>query len=48
MIEKEFGFIYMEKNEIAYYMASLWQGELTIQNMKSNKYSEENIKKFYF
>ena len=48
MIEKEFGFIYMEKNEMAYYMASLWQGELTIQNMKSNKYSEENIKKFYF
>ncbi len=47
MIEKEFGFIYMEKNEIAYYMANLWRGEITIQNIKSNKYSDESIEKFF-
>lgn len=48
MIEKEFGFIYLEKKEIAYYMASLWRGELTIQNMKSKKYSDDRIEKFFF
>lgn len=47
MIEKDFGFIYLEKSEIAYYMASLWRGELAIQNMKSKKYSDEIIEKFF-
>jgi hypothetical protein len=47
MIEKDFGFIYLEKNEIAYYMANLWRGEVTIQNMKSMKYSDESIEKFF-
>jgi len=27
MIKKELGFIYLEKNEIAYYMANLWMSE---------------------
>jgi hypothetical protein len=47
MIEKEFGFIFLEKNEIAYYMANLWRGEIAIQNMKSKKYSDESIEKFF-
>lgn len=47
MIEKEFGFIFLEKNEIGYYMANLWRGEITIQNMKSKKYSDESIEKFF-
>lgn len=47
MIEKEFGFIYLEKKEIAYYMASLWKSELFIQFTKNKKYSKEKIDKFH-
>jgi len=47
MIEKEFGFIFLEKNEVAYYMANLWRGEIAIQNMKSKKYTDESIEKFF-
>lgn len=47
LIEKEFGFIYLEKNEIAYYIANLWEGELFIQNCKNEKYSEVDIKNFH-
>ena len=46
MIKKELGFTYLEKNEIAYYMANLWMSELYIQNVKTMKYSEEKIKEF--
>ncbi|KKN84245.1 hypothetical protein LCGC14_0290590 [marine sediment metagenome] len=28
-------------------MANLWRGEITIQNIKSNKYSDESIEKFF-
>ncbi len=47
LIEKEFGFIYLEKNEIAYYIANIWKGELFIQNCKNEKYSEVDIKNFH-
>ena len=47
MIEKESGFIYLEKNEIAYYIANLWRGEIVIQSRKSKKYSQKIIDKFF-
>jgi len=47
MIKKELGFIYLEKNEIAYYMANLWMSELYIQNIKTMKYSGEKINEFH-
>ncbi len=47
LIEKEFGFIYLEKNEIAYYIANLWGGELSIQSIKDKKYSNDDIEKFH-
>ncbi len=47
MIKKELGFIYLEKNEIAYYMANLWMSELHIQNIKTMKYSKEKIHEFH-
>lgn len=47
MIEKESGFIYLEKNEITYYIANLWRGEIVIQSRKSKKYSQKIINKFF-
>ena len=47
MIEKDFGFIYLERDEIAYYIASLWRAEISIQNMKRKKYSNEKIDNFF-
>ena len=47
LIEKEFGFIYLEKNEIACYLANLWQTELSIQSLKNQKYSKEDIENFH-
>lgn len=46
MIEKEYGFMYLEKNEISYYIANLWESELFIQNNKNDKYPLEKIKNF--
>ncbi len=43
MIEKEDGFIYLEKNEIAFYISTLWESELTIQSNKSDKYPQNVI-----